>query len=271
MGNHYYDKEGNPRHNARIKEVRDEQLLVSVTTYLGMIDKPGIKFWKENGLITAAYDLVKEGLDYRSLTATDFIRAVNNEFNMNNNAAEIGTAVHAVLEALIREQPRGYAIKEFFLAYADDLAKPLYEVILKAYNWHSNVCTGIGAVEKTVVNIEDRYAGQLDFIGFLRGPNNDNESLGIIDWKTQGLKHPGFSKRDPSKMLKVKINKYDTWPLQMGAYAKIEKARHGYIGVISSNPDFPYFEAIHYTGEQLVTGYKTFKKITELFQILNNL
>ncbi len=266
MGGHYYDHQGNARHDATKKQVRDENLLISVTTYLGLINAPGLNKWKETQLLNAAHSLLKEN----SLSFEDLKKSAYNQFEAENRAHIIGTSVHDILEKLIKENPHISAEKEFFFAYADNDAKPLYQATMMAFHWLQTITTQLGNAEETIINVNEHYAGQLDYFGDIKDPLN-MPAPGIIDWKTQGLKHPGFFKKDPSKLKQPSISKYDSWGMQMGAYARVKKAQHGYIGLISSNADFPFFKPIHYTGGELIHGYQNFIKIKDVYRYLNKL
>ena len=240
MGNHYYDKEGNPRHDATMREVKKEDLLISVTTYLGLLAKPGLEKWKIEGRLKIGYELLKASGD---LSLEDFMRAVNNIFDERNNAADIGTKVHDAIDDMVTNAIPLPAARDYYYAHAHEDVKNLWNSVQKAYVWFNDIVSVSGGSEETIVSIDERYAGRLDYYGSIKDPEGI-PAIGILDWKTQNVKHPGHRKDGNVKA--GKVSKYPEWGMQLGAYSKPKKAIHGYIGVIGTNPLFPFFKPYHY-------------------------
>jgi len=260
---HFYTDEGLERFDATPSVAKKEGLLPSVTTYLDIIAKPGIIKWKENGLIEIA-----KRID-QNCSLEDYTRIVKNTFDEENNAAEKGTDVHDLIESMYKEDVPLVMVKDFVMAHGTALSKPLHASIRLAYDWFLKTAVTVDC-EKTLVNKIDRYAGKCDASGMILDPFG-NQVPGLIDWKTQGVKHPGFSKKDSSKMLKLKVNYYEQWQIQLGAYARIEHSQIGYIGIIGTDPKLPFFEPVFYDGVKLVEGFKTFKAIQAVYNFMNNI
>ncbi len=106
-GNHWYDREGNPRYqmpyadhkkgfrNTTLRDARKEGFQPSVTTILGVPNKPGLNRWKENQILMAAMTLpqiIGETLDEFS------VRVMEDSKKHAQEAAEAGTAIHKSLE-----------------------------------------------------------------------------------------------------------------------------------------------------------------------------
>ena len=56
----WYDTNGNPRHEATLREARKENLLPSVTTVIGAtLANPGLEVWKQNQVLLSALTCTK--------------------------------------------------------------------------------------------------------------------------------------------------------------------------------------------------------------------
>jgi hypothetical protein len=267
MAGHYYDSEGNERHDADMRTVKKEGLLISVTTFLDIIAKPGIEKWKIDERLRIAFQLMKDNPD---LPFHDFLKLVEMRFSEENNAADLGTLIHAVMEDFVKEGVNKDAAKDFFFAHAAQKIHGFWQSIHEAYNWLLDISEVIGQSEQIIVSKEDKFAGKLDYNGLIYDPKKTKARPGVIDWKSQMIKKPEMLKS--GKGLKApKVRKDSQWLLQMGAYAKEKKAVHGYIGIISTNPLFPCFKTFYYDTEEILQGYKVFRYTQEVFKFMKGM
>lgn len=137
-------------------------LVPSVTNILGALSKPALPRWAAKSVAESAYTMRHALLEMEQEEAIDVLKG--SPWRTSTRAANRGTAVHAVVEATLRQVPlpelvgdaRNYypAVQQFL---ADYEVEPL-------------------ATEVTVFG--DGYAGTCDFIGSIDG------SPCLIDWKT---------------------------------------------------------------------------------------
>jgi len=111
---HWYDSEGNPRHfivgkngNERattLRDARKENLFPSVTEILNMAAKPALTNWLVEQALLSALTLPKvegESLDdYKK-------RAKQDSTEQTKQAMETGSAIHADIEAVWKDEPAG--------------------------------------------------------------------------------------------------------------------------------------------------------------------
>ena len=189
-GSHYYDKQGNPRHGATMREVKKEGLLISVTTYLSIINKPGLEKWKLEERLKLANEIMK---DHPDLSYDEMKQCVSQMFEERHDAADRGTKAHDILDLMVSNAVPIDGARDFFYAQAKDEIHSMWGSIEKAYRWFNDVVVVTGKTESTITNLDDCYAGKLDFSGGICSPDMDpkHQAHGIIDWKTQGVKRPG--------------------------------------------------------------------------------
>lgn len=198
---HWYLRNGTPYHEVpkldgtgmrpvTLRDARKVGALPSVTNILGILAKPGLDAWKIEQGIMAALTLPRgqdEALDaFAKRVVVDMGEQVE-------RAAGLGTAVHAACEL-----------------YASERVIPTDPHILSLWEpwreWYSKNVLCIEALESVVVNHTIGYGGRVDMMAKVK-------DLGwcVIDFKTQ--KVPRNAKGIP------KPNLYETWPLQLAAYA----------------------------------------------------
>jgi hypothetical protein len=116
-----------------------------VSTILGMVPKPGLARWRERE--------IREGRDPDAQA---------------REAAERGTAVHALTEAIDKDQLTAVpdALLPFVLAYMD---------------WKSEYVWSMELIERVVVHKRHGYAGQLDRVVILNEPERRRA---LVDIKT---------------------------------------------------------------------------------------
>jgi hypothetical protein len=103
---HWYDREGNPAYSVigkngnlrptTLRDARTNNLCPSVTTIIGVAAKPGLDTWKQQQVLLAALTLPRQPDEPES----DWLaRVMQDSKATGREAAERGTAIHAVIEA----------------------------------------------------------------------------------------------------------------------------------------------------------------------------
>jgi hypothetical protein len=144
-----------------------KELYPSITACIGVLDKPALVGW-------AAKETAKAAFQQRAALAlmTDEEAAVdmlkNARYRRTERAASVGSTVHAVCEALARDED---------LPTFDDQHAPFIDQFLKFVSEYGVEFTH---VEATVFSDEYRYSGTLDMIGRIGG------WLVLGDYKTGG-------------------------------------------------------------------------------------
>ena len=108
---HWYTRDGEPayttigangkRRNTTLRDARTQNLVPSVTTILGVADKPGLRRWLQEQVLLAALTLPK--IDSES--DEQFIaRIIDDSQEQTRSAADAGTDIHAAIEAFYMGQ-----------------------------------------------------------------------------------------------------------------------------------------------------------------------
>jgi hypothetical protein len=163
---------------------------VSVTTAIGVIDKPALRSWVGKSVATYAVENLAQVSAVAAKDPEGAIELLKGApWRQSTKAANIGSAVHAAVEALVLERPMpepADELKPFMVQFADFLEayKPRFEMS-----------------EATVYSREHGYAGTLD-------------SIAVIELPLIGGRY----------LLDVKTGKgvYPEAALQMSAYARGE-------------------------------------------------
>jgi len=103
---HWYTRDGEPayttigangkRRNTTLRDARTQNLAPSVTTILGVADKPGLRRWLQEQVLLAALTLPK--IDSES-DAEFIARVIDDSQEQTRSAADAGTDIHAAIEA----------------------------------------------------------------------------------------------------------------------------------------------------------------------------
>jgi hypothetical protein len=192
---HWYLRSGAPFHTVAradgngdrpvtVRDARKVGALPSVTNKLSVMAKPGLNAWHVEQGILASLTLPR--LPGESEDA--FARRVAADASEQSKAAMgTGSAVHAAIEA-----------------YAKSLTPPpddLMPMLLPFIEWWRANVRGVEALEVVCVNAADGYAGRADCVAVVGG------KVTLLDFKTQTAKDG-------------KPSWYETWPLQLEAYAR---------------------------------------------------
>jgi len=155
-----------------------------VTSILGVLAKPGLEKWKLEQLSLACLRHPKQAEESEAYWCS---RVRSAAFEQVEQAADLGTTIHAALEAAMNGEPY------------DPHLQPYVQSVLQ---WKAS--TGIEIVDREVrlVNKAEGFAGTADVL-FRYG----QFGMGILDYKTRKTK-PGED-----------VVAYDNQAMQLAAYA----------------------------------------------------
>ena len=168
-----------------LRDARTLGLFPSVTTILSVLDRPQLTDWKLEQVAAAAYALVSIP-KLTHPTVEDWTKFIlEKAFQQTTDAADLGTAIHAAIEAWATGQPYDAELAPYVQAVAEWVKKEQIEFVTH---------------EEIVVSEEHGHAGTLD--ASIRCPRG----RGILDFKSRKTK-PGIA-----------ATPYDTQPMQVAAY-----------------------------------------------------
>lgn len=162
---HWYDQQGEPRYEATLREARKENLLPSITTVLGLLNKPALINWKiEQGILSALTLPRPEGI-----TDDEFAKLiVADAEETSKKAAQKGTDIHKAVEEYLTDRSR--ELPEYIRTWIDDNIEQSIEV------------------EASKANIEYGYGGRIDCLC-----RTIYGKIALIDFKTQTAKNDKLS------------------------------------------------------------------------------
>jgi len=226
--------------NTTLRDARKYRLIPSVTTLLGLFAKPGLERWKQDQLLRIAHENpAKDGEGFEAYAD----RCLVMHEKPVSDAADFGTRIHDAIEKYFE----GYPIDDELLEYV----KP-------AFDWKQENQLRFIEREKTMVNMEEGFAGTMDIAGL-----GANQEKFIVDWKTRKTKP------------KQKVTSYDFQIHQIAAYAATywgseavdAEQVHGANCYISSTEP-GRFEVIKYSPAELKQAWKVFKAACQIWRSL---
>ncbi len=219
-----------------IADARKMGLYLSVTTVLGILDKPQLMDWKLEQVSLACYNCPPAGGEpfdgYHQHILTK-------AFEQVLDAADLGTAIHAALESHFKGAP----IEAGMDMYVEPVAR-LIEREGISFNEH----------ELRLVNAQVGYAGTTDAV------ITRNGQTGILDFKSRKTK-PGIA-----------CTPWETEPLQIAAYGV---AKFGHVPEIGANVYISTtkkgrVEVVWHSYEDLAEAWKTFQSCVQIWQYLKS-
>lgn len=150
----------------------------SSTTFLGIIDKPALRYWVANTIAEKMVQMANDDAAYlmRRLQDDDAYQFVKGlPWANRDRAADLGTLIHDIAERVALDQPYEHLVTE--------PAEPYVTAFLKFWSeWEPTLV----ASEAPVVNVERRYAGTLDAIIDITHPEPgvDRRLRVLLDYKT---------------------------------------------------------------------------------------
>jgi hypothetical protein len=219
-----------------IADARKMGLYPSVTTVLGILDKPQLGDWKLEQMALAAFNSPANGSEPFEVYHQHLLTKA---FEQVSDAADLGTAIHAALEAHFKGQP--------IEAGMDTYVEPVARLIDRegiAFTEH----------ELRLVNAQIGYAGTTDAVISKAG------QTGILDFKSRKTK-PGIA-----------CTPWETEPLQIAAYGV---AKFGHVPEIGANvyistTEKGRVEICWHSYEDLVEAWKTFQSCVQIWQYLKS-
>jgi hypothetical protein len=243
---HWYHPDGTPCHTVpkatgdgdrptTVADARKLNLIPSVTNILAIKAKEGLNIWRIEQAILAALTLPRiEGESEDSFAQ----RVAKDAQEQSEKAAELGTQVHAEIEA-------------FHKTKIYDSQSPFAPYIKEYVQWAQKNIKTIVAVEKVLVNANAGYAGRCDCIAVIDGITT------IIDWKTQRVKNG-------------KTVFYKDWAMQLAAYRQclLEDGATPDVACASilintTEPDKPQFK--FWDEKEISEAYNAFKSCLALW------
>ncbi len=208
---HWYTPDGKPAHQQAARDGRGQRptriadavrlgLLPSVTSILSIFDKPGLNNWKVSQAVLAAGNTPRqqdESIEYWSQ------RVMDTAFKQVEDAADLGSQIHAALEAAMAGDP-----------YDDALRVHVAPVLA----WKDKTGIEIVEREKVLVNAAEGYAGCADVL-FRWG----QRGIGVLDYKTRKTR-PG-----------EQVTPYDGQGMQLAAYAAAHYGEQELPRVLAAN------------------------------------
>lgn len=243
---HWYDKDGSPAYDADLRAARKLALAPSVTSIIGIIDKPAVGAWKVNTMLDAAwsmYDSPAEFIDKDTWKAS-----VESAWSTETKkAAELGTLIHNYIERFLASDPDARFVDGYY-----DQCRMIEDWLMD--NIHGGTC------EESFYHdaYGYRYGGRIDFHGLLKDGRRT-----VIDFKTQNLKGKG------------KPTYYDEWKWQLAAYRDYLVSRIGedYVAM-SVVIDTGAIDTIHsreYTSDEMDAALDVFTAICGAYYAIKKL
>lgn len=226
-------KNGNIR-NTTLTDAKKLGLYPSVTTIMKLIAKPQLEIWKQEQAILSALTLPRE----ESETDDVFVHRVVSDFNeQGKSAAEFGTVVH--------DEIYNYFANN--VEPSDDTRKQMISEIKKGF-----AMTNLTPVAYEDVMVGSGFAGKYDML--CTDPFGKHW---VVDFKTQDFKD--------------KVNVYDEWIWQLGAYSldtKIAENIGGALNVVIQKTNVTNVHFVMHNLDILKQGRKIFLTIFELWKMI---
>ena len=191
---HWYSFDGKPCHfqengkDTTLREARKQNLLPSVTTIIGLLDKPALTNWKMKQVLLASLTLPTVENEPPDAFAR---RIMRDAFADSTDARDRGSEIHDCLEGIVLNRVSGKPL----VCYPTDI----FDIAVLAWAEVCNYCGREDFIaEQTVVG--DGYAGMVDL-------HNDDF---VIDWKTKDIKDTDTGKKLAYPEMCQQLTAYDS-------------------------------------------------------------
>lgn len=246
----YYNFDGVSK-ECDLRVARKENLLPSVTTVLGIMDKYGLDEWKCQQVAIACakkpFDDVNDSLDEYVQT---MVKVADES---REKAASFGTQMHTLVQAFIQqdsEQSFNFHIFENTLEKdVVDKFNAVKDVLFKGMH-QGNISNQ--KCELSIVNEQLGYAGRYDY--YFERENGDRV---LVDYKTQNTK----PKRKP--------NIYKEWRWQLAAYGLVLKPTK-YLSVVISSSELGRIDFIEHDAMDMPQHEREFEAINRLYRMIKD-
>lgn len=249
---HWYSLDGKPCHTVpnkdgdgtrttTLRDARKLNLLPSVTTIIGILDKPQLTKWKMREAAKAAIAIPgpqgEEPLDRFA------DRAIEHAMSQVGEAADLGTKIHNAIENLMRGS-------------AEEPSEELRPYVKPVLDWMRQVGVKVTHSEIVLVNAVHGFAGRVDAL-FTWGDGFGK--LGILDFKTKKTKEG------------EKVEAYDEHLLQLAAYAATHYGAGQLQHVVAANlfissTEPGRLEVVKHDKEKMVAAYEAFTQMCAVWR-----
>jgi len=241
----WYTREGTPAYTTigktgerptTLRDARKEGLLPSVTTINGMLSKAGLDTWKQQQVLLAALTLPRETNEPEQ----EWLKRVMQDSRATGReAAERGTAIHAVIES-----------------YFDQVYMPEKPAYLDAID-----STLKGAFGDQLWLAEKSFGHPLGFGGkcdLMAKPTNGQGTGYIVDFKTKDTDLD-------------KVDVYFEHEMQLAAYREGLGLPSARCAIVFVNGRTNQVKLIEVEESKLQNGWECFQHLLRVYQIKNNI
>lgn len=231
-------KSGDGFKKTTLRDGKELGLFPSVTTVLKILDKPELKRWAYIQIATAALTIPhKEGESNE-----DFInRIIVDAFEQVDDAASLGTSVHAAVENYFQGLPWDQSLKPYIDSVQEWVTK--HNVTFLAHESRSmNHELGVAGTYDALV--------EMDHVSGYR-------VKALVDFKTRKTKEG------------VPCKPWATEPMQLAAYCATEGVNFA-MNVFISTTEQGRLETAFYDHSRLKAEYECFKHIVAVYRHMNN-
>jgi hypothetical protein len=249
---HWYSLEGKPVHTqptkdgegqraTTLRDARKMMLLPSVTSIIGILDKPQLTRWKMREVAKAAIAIPGPQGDEPVERFAD--RAIEAAMSQVGEAADLGSRIHAAIENLMRGS-------------AEEPSEELKPYVKPVLDWMRQVGVKVTHSEIVLVNAVHGFAGRVDAL-FTWGDGFGK--LGILDFKTKKTKEG------------EKVEAYDEHTLQLAAYAATHYGAEHLQHVVAANlfissTEPGRLEVVKHDKAKLVAAYEAFTQMCAVWR-----
>jgi hypothetical protein len=263
MSEHWYTRDGkachtqptkkgakNPTRPTNIKDAKVYDLLPSVSAYTKMLAAPGLERYKMMKVAEACYANPPHPGEEVGTYVSSMLEKSKED---STGAADLGTRIHASIEALLK----GNEYENEMVEYSEGYSCRLSTMVEPAFAKIEELGLFVLNAELVLVNNEEGYAGTTDI------KHRSAKGKGILDWKSKRTKEGEA------------VVPNETHPMQIAAY---------YVAAFNDSQfDNPYcmnvyisttepgrVDVVKYDRETLVEAYKDFLCLTRLWRSQNN-
>ena len=260
---HWYTRDGKPAHTqptkkgaknpfraTNIKDAKEFLLLPSVSAYTKMLAAPGLERYKMMKVAEACYNSPA----HPGEEMEEYVQSMLEKSKEDGmGAADLGTQVHAAIEALLK----GNEYEDYEVEVAHGHSCLISKLVEPAFAKIEELGLTIESAEVVLVNNAEGYAGTTDV------KHRSAKGKGILDWKSKRTKEG------------EDVIPNETHPMQIAAYyvaafndSEFTDALCMNVYISTTEPG--RVDVVRYEREQLIEAYKDFLCLTRLWRSQNN-
>ena len=260
---HWYTRDGKPAHTqptkkgaknpfraTNIKDAKEFLLLPSVSAYTKMLAAPGLERYKMMKVAEACYKSPAHPGEEMAEYVQNMLEKSKED---GMGAADLGTQVHAAIEALLK----GNEYEDYEVEVAHGHSCLISKLVEPAFAKIEELGLTIESAEVVLVNNAEGYAGTTDV------KHRSAKGKGILDWKSKRTKEGEA------------VIPNETHPMQIAAYyvaafndSEFTDALCMNVYISTTEPG--RVDVVKYDREQLIEAYKDFLCLTRLWRSQNN-